>query len=100
MMGQQPACMGCFVNNPNMWSPPPENPMAYWIENLPKNVGLTPQEKMCLEHLAQAWNIFESLEEKHPSDNAEFCTAIHDAQKMLALRVARRVDTNVWTQHP
>lgn len=93
--------MGCFVNNPNQWQLP-ENPMKYWMENgcyqFPKSPGLTEAEKECLNHLVQAWEIFNAMQEKHPSDNTEFCTAIHDAQKMLALRVARRIDTDVWSQ--
>lgn len=106
MANQQPTCLGCFVNNPNLWALP-ENPLKYWIENgspvianpiVSNPVGLTNQEKECLNHLAQAWNCFAALQEKHPQDNSEFCEAIHSAQKMIALRVARRVDKDVWSQ--
>jgi hypothetical protein len=64
----------------------------------PPPPGLTDDEKLCLYHLACAWNTFVKLQAKHPMDDAEFCKAIHDAQKMIALRVARRVDTEVWSQ--
>ena len=62
--------------------------------------GLTETEENCLNHLASAWQIFSELKGKHPQDDNEFCNAIHDAQKMLALRVARRVNPNVWRQFP
>lgn len=55
------------------------------------------KEREILEHLKDAWNLFVSLNEKHPMDNEEFCKAIHDAQKMIALRVARRTNPEVWT---
>jgi len=65
------------------------------VQNSP---GLTEYEKKCLNHLVKAWEIFNALQEKHPQDNAEFCEAIHDAQKMLALRVARRINNDIWSQ--
>ena len=54
------------------------------------------KEREILEHLKDAWNLFVELNEKHPMDNEEFCKAIHDAQKMIALRVARKVNPEVW----
>lgn len=90
MTVQQPTCMGCFVNNPNQWIMP--------NYQFPAQPGLTDREKECLRHLTQAWEAFMALDEKHPQDNSEFCTAIHDAQKMIALRVARRIDKDIWSQ--
>lgn len=99
--------MGCFVNNPNNWNNPnwppyrDEWPVDRYRYELPvAYLGLTEPEKECLKHLADAWNCFIQLEGKHPSDNPEFCDAIHAAQKMLALRVARRVNTDIWSQWP
>jgi len=111
MPTDQAACMGCFVNNPNNWNNPnwykdwpPEWPVdSHKYDSalmLSRYLGLTEMEKECLKHLVDAWNCFVQLEGKHPSDNPEFCDAIHAAQKMLALRVARRVDTDVWSQWP
>lgn len=60
--------------------------------------GLTDLEKEILNELAKSWELFSSLEEKHPSDDLEFLQAIHAAQKMIALRVARRVNKDVWKQ--
>jgi hypothetical protein len=63
-----------------------------------KNSGLTIEEKNILYHLLQAWENFKTLDNKHPDDNNEFLKAIHEAQKSLALRVARRIDEDVWIQ--
>lgn len=89
---EQAACLGCFVNYPTQWMQQP---------NYPKNneLALTDKEKECLKLLAESWNIFVELDSKHPQDDSEFCTALHDAQKMIALRVARRIDKDVWSQH-
>jgi hypothetical protein len=116
MSTEQAACMGCFVNPPLNWLPYGPNSCAdyfIYLESLRNNApspsfgysattqpGLTGPEKECLKHLVEAWNLFVGMDNKHPSDNSEFCKAIHDAQKMLALRVARRVDTDVWSQWP
>lgn len=104
-----PACLGgCFVDYPNKLIDNPFNPYVYppwgsspfaWDFTLDVN-GLTEQEKSILESLAKAWNDFSQLEGKHPADDSEFCKAIHDAQKMIALRVARRVNPEVWKQFP
>lgn len=82
--------MGCFVNNP--FSP---FSLPYGSVEKP---GLTTEEKLCLQHLADAWQLFFNLVRKHPDDDKEFQTAIHDAQKLIALRVARRVNLDVWIQ--
>jgi hypothetical protein len=105
MSTEQAACMGCFVNPPMSWYANfLQDAGRIHLEEMSKsyapNPGLTAQEKECLNHLVEAWNLFVGMDNKHPSDNPEFCKAIHDAQKMLALRVARRVDTDVWSQWP
>jgi hypothetical protein len=91
MSAEMPACMGCFVSPPSDWSR---------FEIKPKSIseGLTDDEKLCLKCLADAWELFSKLSSKHPDDDNEFRSAIHDAQKMVALRVARRVDTDIWKQ--
>lgn len=58
--------------------------------------GLTIGERECLNSLAEAWNIFNRLGEKHHDDNAEFRHAIHALQCLIAWRVARRVNPEVW----
>jgi hypothetical protein len=59
--------------------------------------GLTRAERNVLEHLCNAFNGFVELGCKHPADDGEFCRAIHEAQRLVALRVARRVDPGVWS---
>ena len=60
--------------------------------------GLTPDEKNCLLNLAAAWDVFVAMPTKHPSDTHEFQSAIHNAQCLIALRVARRVNPDFWYQ--
>lgn len=100
-MSSSPTCFGCFVNNPAIWNKPQQfdiPPVVFPSYEPSSKTELTDQEKYCLAELANAWNVFTQLPDKHPSDDAEFLTAIHDAQKMIALRVARRVNTEVWSQ--
>jgi hypothetical protein len=61
--------------------------------------SLTEAEKEVVNLLAQAFNKFVELKEKHPADDQEFCSAIHDAQKTVAMRVARRCNPDVWKQY-
>lgn len=46
--------------------------------------------------LADAWNKFLALTGNRQDDVEEFRTAIHSAQSKIALRVARRVNPEVW----
>lgn len=88
MSTENPTCTGCFVTNPENW------PGRVFEEKK----SLSDEERLCLKHLEKAWNVFLSLYDKHPMDDTEFCNAIHDAQKMIALRVARRIDVDIWKQ--
>jgi len=63
-------------------------------------VGLTPKEKLVLDHLALAWNAFVSMENHHPDDTEEMRRAIHAAQHIIASRVAFRVNPEVWRGDP
>jgi len=51
---------------------------------------LNKDEQAVIDALASAWNLFCELPVEHPSDNTEMATAIHDAQKMILMRPARR----------
>jgi hypothetical protein len=53
-------------------------------------------ERQCLNHLAEAWRVWVSLEDKHPSDLEEFAFHIHALQNLIAWRVARAVDPETW----
>ncbi len=57
---------------------------------------LLPTEVALLGMLANAWNLWCRQPDRLPGDDADFERAIHDAQRMVALRVARRADPDVW----
>lgn len=59
--------------------------------------NLTSDEHEVLNKLTDAWNAWLKLESKHTDDDAEMRHAIHAAQRMVAIRVARRTDAGVWT---
>jgi len=48
------------------------------------------------ENLVDIWEKFKSLPEDHPSDQKDFANAIHQCQRILATRVARRIDPQRW----
>lgn len=60
---------------------------------------LTDTERRILRQLADAFNGSVSLAGKGPTDDVEFCAAIHAAQNLIALRVARRADPDLWAQY-
>lgn len=60
--------------------------------------GVTIKEIICLNHLVAAWNAFTELDARIMDDDAEFRRAIHAAQQLIAMRVARRADPHIWTQ--
>jgi hypothetical protein len=98
MGNQNPACQ-CFLNIPFPILPPGEPIFRADFKNhtIP---GLTDQEIEVLKNLAEAWNVFVKIEGKHPQENEEFCHKIHDLQRIIAYRVARRLDPQIWTQYP
>jgi len=57
---------------------------------------LTGQEEKVLNLLADAWNEFIKLDKRSSSDDQEFIQAIHTAQAKIGVRVARRVDPDIW----
>jgi hypothetical protein len=60
--------------------------------------GLTPVEQSVLANLLAAWNGFVSLENRSEDDDQEFKDAVHHCQQLIALRVARRVNPDIWRQ--
>lgn len=116
----QAACMGCcinpgwinpnpFTNDPFQYQYGPKNPNPFqpttfhtggfptFIDNLTP-VKLTEQESDLLKKLVEAYNQFTALDKRSEADNKEFVDAIHRCQQIVALRVARRVNPEVWTQ--
>jgi hypothetical protein len=60
--------------------------------------GLTEEELQVLYHLREAWNAFSRLEKHREMDKTEFVDSIHKTQQIIALRVARRVNPEIWIQ--
>lgn len=58
---------------------------------------LSNEEKRLLAVTAKVWNTWCELPDRRDDDNAEFCSALHALQHLIALRVARRVDPDVWS---
>lgn len=59
-------------------------------------MGLTREEIRVLDLLAEAWNVFTALPEFRPGDNTAFQDVIHQAEALVALRVARRANPEIW----
>ena len=59
--------------------------------------GLTKQEKRILKLTAEVAIDYSTLIPVHPSEMDEMATAIHPIQYLIARRVARRVDPDVWS---
>ena len=54
------------------------------------------QETITLNALAEAWNAFVSLEPTHPDDLTDFRRAIHECQRIIAVRQLRRINPDTW----
>ena len=98
----QSVCFGCCIN-PNWYNPPFINdlkPTYTWptVFNTTDLVKLTPEEKDLLQKLVEAYNLYTALDKRSNADNNEFVDALHRLQQIVALRVARRVDPEVWAQ--
>lgn len=105
MSENQSTCCGCFLNpsfvDPFWYfgsQPQPIKSFQNPCDSVLSKVKLSEEEKGVLQLLGQAWVIFYHLDKKHPSDEQEFLKAIHQAQQLIAMRVARRVDPDVWCQ--
>ena len=64
------------------------------IENLDKiNEPKTDEdiEKEIDKHLAEAWNLFITLKQTHPSDKSDFKQGINELQKVIGVRRLRRL---------
>lgn len=105
MSTEQPACQGCCIN-PNWPGPWPGFTLPQDYFKLPEtfkfdllaSFKLTDQEQEILKKLVEAYSLFTNLENRSDADNKEFVDAVHRAQQLIALRVARRVNPEVWHQ--
>lgn len=107
----QPTCQGCCLNPNWQWPYLTHNPFNCWnqspiMETLPLQPcytflpaeGLTSEELDVLTKLKDSWNAFILLDKRSEPDYKEFQDAIHRCQQLIALRVARRVNPDVWAQ--
>lgn len=60
------------------------------IQNIEKQIG---------DHLVQAWNLFVSLEQTHPSDIQDFNSGIHLCQYVMGMRLLRREHPEIYPTH-
>lgn len=61
------------------------------------SVGMTAKEKEAMEHLVKFWNAYLALPDSKGSETTRtICDAVHIIQGVLAIRVARRADPEVW----
>jgi hypothetical protein len=113
MSVENTVCMGCLVNPNWINSHLPEIPTIIKIDSRPAGSptyaemqkisegpisdGLTSEEKEVLKNLAFAWDAYVKIEKKDSSIK-EFNDAIHRCQQLIALRVARRVNPEVWVE--
>lgn len=61
----------------------------------PMGLGMTSEEKETMWHLVRFWNAFVQLDNT-PHDSSDVCDAVHRIQGIFAIRVARRVNPEIW----
>jgi hypothetical protein len=62
--------------------------------------GLTHAEGAVSDALIEAVNAYAKLERQHPSEDRDFCDAIHRCQDLLVFRIARRLYPKAWPIKP
>lgn len=60
------------------------------MEGVIDETKMTAEEKDILHLLALSWNQFLRLPVQHPNDIEEFMHAIHEAQRIIAIRGVRK----------
>lgn len=55
---------------------------------------ILPEEDFILDQTVVIWNTFSELEQTHPSDKSDLAEAIHDIQKIISIRVCRRLENS------
>jgi hypothetical protein len=111
-MAEQGACYGCCLN-PGWFLNLPKPCDCFHFENavrpagsdkptfaewLLKEAKLTDAEMELLRKLGESWALYCNLDKRSEADNSEFLDGIHRLQQLVALRVARRVNPEVWAQ--
>ena len=83
-----PTCLGCLLN-PNFINQPNQ------IHENQSKFSLNFNEREILKFLGKAVHAM-NCETWNETDKNEFLKAIHDAQKVVGLQVAKRNDPEVW----
>lgn len=60
------------------------------------DVRMTEQEKEAMAHLVKFWNAWLALPVEDDSSSSRVCESIHTIQGLMAIRVARRVNPDIW----
>ena len=58
--------------------------------------GLTDEENKCMALLLEAFSVFVSMEQTHPSDLPGVIDAVHRIQDTLGMRCLRRLYPKTW----
>ena len=58
---------------------------------------ITEDELEILDHLVKAWNLFLKIERQHPAEVDDFCDGMHQCQRLLQARVARRAEPDIFS---
>lgn len=98
----------CCVNHPIHWKTPWERypylpPLGLDLQEITfdakgqsKNQALSEEEKEILALSSELWHRFLDLSNNLDDEVNECKVAIHNLQRIIATRVARRVDPDVW----
>lgn len=74
-------------------------PTLGYAERMPRDDGLTELEGEVMDALSEAVACFDALPIQHPQEAAEFYSAIHRAQDLLAARLARALRPAGWVDY-
>ena len=58
--------------------------------------SLSQQEKEVLDKLIEAHNLYAILENQNSSDIIDWCNSMHNLQRIISTRVARRTNPDVF----
>lgn len=62
-------------------------------------MGFDNIENQINDHLVQAWNLFISSKQTHPSDVKDFNNGIHLCQYIMGMRLLRRDYPEIYPTH-
>ena len=57
---------------------------------------MTEEEKLIMNYLIEAHNLYVKLDIQHPSDINEWTNSIHDLQKIIGMRILRREHSEIF----